>query len=219
MYFKTTISRWQNVDSGSRITGEGTEYLINPSNISEIVAATGGTRVLFCDNYKNARSGMSYFWCDYSVDDIIEAADQGLPSNLYAMEKFYRNNPAKSTTEIQVQYDDIVCAWAYTSNTDYSWVIYQDGFSTHKILINKSLDEILDDMKYIDTIDLTGGVEGDFTTTISSAKEIYNIFLEDSTGADITSTVTIRVAASGGVWHVYIYSVDALTDVKLKIIY
>jgi hypothetical protein len=219
MYFLTTISKWQGADSGGRVYGGSTDYLINPSNISEIVDATGGSRVLFCDNYNNAKSGMSYFWCDTTVDDIIEAADQGLPSNLYAMDVFYKNNPAKGTYETNVQYNDIVCAWEYTSNASYSWVIYQDGEAIHRILINRSLEEILDDMKYIDLIDFTGGVEDDFTTTIASTKEIYNVFIEDSGGNDITSTVTIRLEVSGGVWHVFIYSIDPLTGVKLKIIY
>ena len=74
-------------------------------------------------------------------------------------------------------------------------------------------------MKYLQTINLSAGSETDVTTTIADSKVLYNIFLEDSTGVVIEDGVTIRTAASGGVWHVYIYSVDALNNVALKIIY
>jgi len=74
------------------------------------------------------------------------------------------------------------------------------------------------EMKYpVQTINLTAGVETDVTTTIIT--EPYNVFLLDSSGNDITSSVTISLALTGGVYVVTIYSVDALTGVKLKILY
>lgn len=76
-----------------------------------------------------------------------------------------------------------------------------------------------EEMKYLDTISLSAGSETDVTTTLASSRVIYNIFLEDSDGNVIEDAVTIRSAVDGGVWHVYIYSTDALTDVALKIIY
>ena len=78
---------------------------------------------------------------------------------------------------------------------------------------------ITDDlMKYSQTINLTGGVEDDITTTLLDSRTIYNIFLEDSSGNVIEDEHQIRSATSGGVWHVYIYSTDALANVVLKII-
>ena len=73
-------------------------------------------------------------------------------------------------------------------------------------------------MKYSQTISLTAGVETDITTTVVDSRVIYNIFLEDSSANVIEDGVTIRSATSGGYWHVYIYSVDDLTDAVLKII-
>lgn len=78
----------------------------------------------------------------------------------------------------------------------------------------------LDDMTYpVQTIDLTAEVEYDLTTTIGSTHEIYNVLLEDSSGNDITTDHTIRWAVVSSVWHIYIYSVDSLSGVKVKIIY
>lgn len=71
-------------------------------------------------------------------------------------------------------------------------------------------------MKYLQTIDLSSGAN-DVTTTITT--EPYNVFLLDSSGNDITALVTISVALSGLVYHVYISTVDALNNVKLKILY
>lgn len=71
-------------------------------------------------------------------------------------------------------------------------------------------------MKYLQTIDLSSGAN-DVTTTITT--EPYNVFLLDSSGNDITALVTISIALVGLVYHVYISTVDALNNVKLKILY
>jgi hypothetical protein len=68
----------------------------------------------------------------------------------------------------------------------------------------------------VQTINLTAEVLYDLTTTISSVHEIYNV-LPDYSGADANITVTWAVVA--GFWHIYLYSVDAITGVKVKIIY
>ena len=80
-------------------------------------------------------------------------------------------------------------------------------------VFNKSREE----MKYLQTINLSAGAETDITTTVTT--EPYNVFLLDSSGNDITALVTIRVALVGTVYHVYITSVDALNNCKLKILY
>ena len=74
-----------------------------------------------------------------------------------------------------------------------------------------------EDMKYLDTISLTAGAETDITTTLTTKP--YNVQLLDSSGNVIESTLQIRTELSGGVYHIYIYSVDALTDVGLYILY
>lgn len=71
-------------------------------------------------------------------------------------------------------------------------------------------------MKYLQTINLSSGAN-DVTTTITT--EPYNVFLLDSSGNDITALVTISIALVGLVYHVYISTVDALNNVKLKILY
>lgn len=68
----------------------------------------------------------------------------------------------------------------------------------------------------IQTIDLGAGIEYDLTTTIPSTREIFNV-LPDYGGADANVDVTWAVVA--GFWHIYLYSVDAISGVKVKIIY
>lgn len=78
-------------------------------------------------------------------------------------------------------------------------------------------NKIAGEMTYpIVTIDLVAEVLYDLTTTIPSGREIYNV-LPDYGGADANVSVTWAIV--GNVWHVYFYSVDTLTDVKIKIIY
>ena len=83
------------------------------------------------------------------------------------------------------------------------------------VVFNKSISG--EEMKYSQTINLSAGVETDVTTTITT--EPYNVFLLDSSGNDITALVTISIALVGLVYHVYISTVDALNNVKLKILY
>jgi hypothetical protein len=91
----------------------------------------------------------------------------------------------------------------------------QRVFTVYKILTFGLIDE---EMKYLLSINLPTGVETDVTTILVA--EPYNVFILDSAGNDITSTVTINVALSGGVYHVKIYNGGAtLTGVKLKILY
>ena len=68
----------------------------------------------------------------------------------------------------------------------------------------------------VQTIDIVGDEQYDLTTTLLSTREIYNV-LPDYGGAD--ANVSITWAVSGGVWHVYLYNVDSLSGVKVKIIY
>lgn len=96
-------------------------------------------------------------------------------------------------------------------------VIHKDPkvFTVYHVLQCGLID---DEMKYLSTITLPTGVETDVTTILTT--EPYNIFILTSTGDDITATVTINVALSGGVYHVKIYNGGAtLTGVKLKILY
>jgi hypothetical protein len=74
----------------------------------------------------------------------------------------------------------------------------------------------IDTMKYIQTINLSAGVVTAITTTVTT--EPYNVLLLDSSGNDITSTVTINLALVGGVYVVSIYSAVALSNVKLKVL-
>jgi hypothetical protein len=75
-----------------------------------------------------------------------------------------------------------------------------------------------DEMKYpISTINLSAGVERDVTTSLTAKP--YNVQLLDSSGNVIESTVDIRVALSGGVYHIYVTSSEALTNVELYILY
>ena len=75
-----------------------------------------------------------------------------------------------------------------------------------------------EEMKYLQTVNLSPGVETDITTTLTS--EPYNLEFIDSAGNVITTgLLQPRLALSGGVYHVYVYSTTEYTGVKLKIIY
>jgi hypothetical protein len=75
------------------------------------------------------------------------------------------------------------------------------------------------EMTYSQTISLSAGVTTDVTTTITSNLEIFNVYIMDANGNELSPpSINVNVGASGGVYHVYIYCSEALSNVQLKII-
>jgi len=68
------------------------------------------------------------------------------------------------------------------------------------------------------TTNILAGEETDVTLTGVTA-EPYSISIIDSDGLNITDAVKDSTAISGGVYHTYIYSVDAKTNVKIRVLW
>ena len=68
------------------------------------------------------------------------------------------------------------------------------------------------------TASLTAGVEADVTLT-GVTSEPYALWIIDSNGLNITDAVKDSTGVSGGVYHTYIYSTDAKTDCKIKVLW
>lgn len=85
--------------------------------------------------------------------------------------------------------------------------------------VNIRATTILDDMaKYSTTASLTAGVVTRITTTITT--EPYSLLVQDSEGRVINPpAIDAQFILDGGVWNLDLYSVEALTDVKIKITY
>jgi hypothetical protein len=65
---------------------------------------------------------------------------------------------------------------------------------------------------------LGAGVETNVTLA-GVTTQPYSILIEDSNGLDITGSVKDSTAISGGTYHTWIYSTDALTDCKIKVLW
>jgi hypothetical protein len=70
---------------------------------------------------------------------------------------------------------------------------------------------------YSDTLSISAGTLR--TKVTSLVTEPYSIQMFTSTGDDITDAVSYSYALDGGVYKLYVYSVDALSGCKLKILY
>lgn len=68
------------------------------------------------------------------------------------------------------------------------------------------------------TSNLTAGAETNVTLT-GVTTEPYSVQIFSSTGKDITHAVSDSVALNGGVYKLYVYSVDTLSGCKIKILY
>ena len=68
------------------------------------------------------------------------------------------------------------------------------------------------------TANLSAGVEADVTLTGVTA-EPYSVLIFDENGLNITEAVKDSTAISGGVYHTYIYSVDAKNNIKVKVLW
>lgn len=72
--------------------------------------------------------------------------------------------------------------------------------------------------KKLITASLSAGAETDVTLT-GVTTEPYSVLIFDSSGLNITDAVKDSTALSGGVYHTWIYSTDALTGVKIKVLW
>lgn len=68
------------------------------------------------------------------------------------------------------------------------------------------------------TTSLSAGSQTDVTLT-GIITEPYSVNIFDADGNDITHSVKDSTALSGGVYHTWIYSTDALTGVKIKVLW
>ena len=68
------------------------------------------------------------------------------------------------------------------------------------------------------TTNILAGEETDVTLTGVTA-EPYSLYIIDSDGLNITDAVKDSTAISGGVYHTYIYSVDAKTNAKIRVLW
>jgi hypothetical protein len=68
------------------------------------------------------------------------------------------------------------------------------------------------------TASLSAGVETDITLT-GVTTEPFSIQIFDSDGYDLTQSVKDSIGTSGGTYHVYIYSTDAKTNAKIKVLW
>ena len=74
-----------------------------------------------------------------------------------------------------------------------------------------------EDMKYpVQTVNLIAGANV-ITTAITTP--VYNVFLLDSAGVNITQSVDISISLIGAIYEITITSGIVLTGVKLYIIY
>lgn len=68
------------------------------------------------------------------------------------------------------------------------------------------------------TTNILAGEETDVTLTGVTA-EPYSLYIIDADGLNITDAVKDSTAISGGVYHTYIYSVDAKTNAKIRVLW
>lgn len=68
------------------------------------------------------------------------------------------------------------------------------------------------------TATLTAGAETD-VTLLGVTAQPYSITIFDANGLNITDAVKDSTAVSGGTYHTYIYSTDAQTGVKIRVLW
>jgi hypothetical protein len=66
------------------------------------------------------------------------------------------------------------------------------------------------------TATLTAGALTDVTLTGVTTKP-YHIMIQTTAGKDITSAVSDSLGISGGIYHLYVYSVDLITNAEIKV--
>ena len=115
--------------------------------------------------------------------------------------------------------DYVTGNWTITStatdNPKETLIAITDTAGTINIIVS----EVGGTGKYVQTFNISAGSNTTVTTSLSGYTEPFSIMILDSSGNLITDSLNVSMTVTGGVWVFTVYSSDAFTAAKLKILY
>ena len=166
MLFKDTITAVKGLNGPSAGV-----LVLNTNRIGLYkVRATTKSDYFYSLNQYDRREKPLFFQSSSAVATLTSALDTVLNSNVYAMPVFPDDDITQTPVTKYLNYEDFAYAVAHETHPNlYSWVYYvSKAFKLHRVLVNHSLDRIIDVAATGTTTTTTSTTTTSTTTTSTS---------------------------------------------------
>lgn len=141
MLFKETIVTWRGIGVP---TASVVVLNTNRVNLFKVRASTKSD-FYYAINPWDRRSSLGFIQATSSVSTLTTAFDTALNSNVMTLAIYPSNDVTQTPVNKYIDYEDFAYAYAYESDWTKSWVVYTTkAFKEVKVLVNNSLDELID---------------------------------------------------------------------------
>jgi len=147
MLFKTTVTEWKGIGRASRVIVKalGTEFVLNINCVSHLLPFGTGSEFFYRPNTTDRKVGYEKIYCTTPYLTVKQEYDV-VPVSIGVELSIYPDNDLNKTPfNMWINLNDFGYAWAHNPYPQYSWLVYyMAGGKEKRILIDKTLDELLD---------------------------------------------------------------------------
>jgi len=133
------------------------------------VRATSYSDFYYSINPWDRRDKPGFIQATSTVATLTTAFDTALDSNVMELVTLPNDDITETAVSKYIDYEDFAYAYAYEADSDYSWVVYTTkAFKEVRVLVNNSLDELIDIAATGTTTTTTSTTSTTSTTTTSA---------------------------------------------------
>ena len=139
MIFKTEVTDF--IGTVFKVLGD---HVVNTDRIIKPRAVNGSaSQFWYTDRGYDRRAQPMPVYCDVTLTEVKSEMDAVLDSNSMELKTFINNDITLSTLSKYIDYRYFIHAHSHRMNNNYSWVTFIDGFRLTKVLVDNSLDELV----------------------------------------------------------------------------
>ena len=169
MIFKTSITEY----TGTVFKNLG-YHVLNTDRVGRPRAVNGsGSQFFYTDRTADRRRKPMPAYCNSTLSTISAAIDSVLTSHVMTLNIFTDNDINKAVVEKHINYSQLIYATPHRLNSAYSLVTFIEGFKISKVLVNNSLDELVE-------IAATGTTSTTSTSTTSTTSTTTTLIEVDT---------------------------------------
>lgn len=141
MLFKETIVTWKGLKAPSATT-----IVLNTNRVGLFkTRASTKSDFYYSLNPWDRRDAPGFIQATSSVATLTTALDAALDSAVMELVVYPDDDVTQDVTLKYIDYEDFAYAYAKEDDWEKSWVVYTSkAFKQHRVLVNNSLDELVD---------------------------------------------------------------------------
>lgn len=147
MLFIASVEKWEGIGKGYRVPpGEtSVDFILNTENLYKIQSrATTESKAFYHDNPWDRRKSAGYIELGDTVASVRAAFDRTFASNYITLPVYEDDDTTVATTDRDIPVKTITRAQADSASSDRSYVWYNEGSKEIRVLVNYTLQEIID---------------------------------------------------------------------------